>query len=49
LPFESGVKLFPTLSKITNLNEEEVKLLSIKRIEHYLIKNDKLMTPLEDD
>ena len=49
LPFEPGVKLFPTLSKITNLNEEEVKLFSIKRIEHYLIKNDKLMTPLEDD
>lgn len=49
LPFQPGVKLFPTLAKIMNLKEEEIKLLPIKRIEQYLVKNDKLMTPLEDD
>uniref|UniRef100_A0A7V4CHF6 Uncharacterized protein n=1 Tax=candidate division WOR-3 bacterium TaxID=2052148 RepID=A0A7V4CHF6_UNCW3 len=49
LPFQPGVKLYPTLSKILGLEEETIKLLSIKRVEHYLIKNDKLITPLEDD
>ncbi len=49
LPFQSGVKLYPTLTKILGLEEEIVKLLLIKRIEQYLIKNDKLITPLEDD
>lgn len=49
LPFEPGVKLYPTLTKILGLEEEIVKLLPIKRIEQYLIKNDKLITPLEDD
>lgn len=49
LPFQPGIKLYPTLTKILGLEEEIVKLLPIRRIEQYIIKNDKLITPLEDD
>ncbi|MCS7250216.1 MAG: TIGR03960 family B12-binding radical SAM protein [candidate division WOR-3 bacterium] len=49
LPFKPGVRLYPTLTKIFNLEEEQIKLLPVKRIEQYLIKNEKLITPLEDE
>ncbi len=49
LPFQPGVKLYSTLAKILGLEEEVIRSLPIKRVEQYLIKNDKLITPLEDD
>lgn len=49
LPFQPGVKLYPTLVKIFGIEEEIAKTLPIKRVEQYIIKNDKLITPLEDD
>ncbi|MEM2175102.1 MAG: TIGR03936 family radical SAM-associated protein, partial [Candidatus Micrarchaeia archaeon] len=49
LPFQPGVKLYSTLTKILGLPEEIVRSLPIKRVEQYLINNDKLITPLEDD